>query len=125
LTRDQGLPLEAVHPGVAFGKRAHAAAAIDRVLSDLTGSSPVDGLVSGANGTFGDAAESAAVARHFPAAAGATLIPKRGLGEAPAASALLQVIVAALEVQSGRTRRALVPVVGFNQQASAAIVAAA
>jgi 3-oxoacyl-(acyl-carrier-protein) synthase len=50
--------------------------------------------------------------------------PKEQLGEAPGASALWQVIVAALAVRSGEVPRALVPVVGFNQQASAALLTA-
>jgi hypothetical protein len=82
-------------------------------------------MVSCANGTFADAAERAAVARYFPEAGQTPLIPKQALGEAPGASALLQIIAAALECEQGSSARVLVPVVGFNQQASAAIVARA
>lgn len=44
------------------------------------------------------------------------------LGEAPGASALWQVIHAALSVRGGEAASVLVPVVGFNQQAAAALV---
>lgn len=44
------------------------------------------------------------------------------LGEAPGASALWQLIYATLTVRRGEAATALVPVVGFNQQAAAALV---
>ncbi|MEQ1862114.1 MAG: beta-ketoacyl synthase N-terminal-like domain-containing protein [Chthoniobacteraceae bacterium] len=45
------------------------------------------------------------------------------LGDAPGASALWQVIYAALALRRGDVRSALVPVPGFNQQAAAALIA--
>jgi 3-oxoacyl-(acyl-carrier-protein) synthase len=125
LARTGSITLEAVHAGVAFARRADAPAAIDRVLEELASIGSAQCLVSGANGTFADAAEAAAVARHFSVATRRVLTPKRALGEAPGASALLQVIAAGLEVERGESERVLVPVVGFNQQASAALVARA
>jgi len=44
------------------------------------------------------------------------------LGEAPGASAMWQVIHAALLVRGGEVASALVPVAGFNQQAAAALI---
>ena len=124
LAREGPISVEAVHVGVAFQRRADAPAAIERVLAELVPGGAVQRVVSGANGSFADHAESAAVARHFPALP-APLMPKHALGEAPGASALMQVITAALACRLGSSRRVLVPVVGFNQQASAALVARA
>lgn len=125
LAREGPIALEAIHAGVAFQRRAEAPAAIDRVLAEFAARGPVELVVSCANGTFADAAEAAAVARHFPSLTRRPLIPKQALGEAPGASALLQIVAAALECKLGQSQRVLVPVVGFNQQASAAMVARA
>lgn len=46
--------------------------------------------------------------------------PAPQLGSAPGASALWQVVLAALALRSGEAASALVPVLGFNQQAAAA-----
>jgi hypothetical protein len=48
--------------------------------------------------------------------------PKMSLGEAPGASALWQVIAAAVALRQGEATRALASVIGFNQQSSAALV---
>lgn len=125
LAREGRVALEAIHPGEAFHRRADAPAAIGRVLAALEKWSDADRLVSSANGTFIDAAEAGATTLHFPKTRADVLVPKRTFGEAPGASALLQTIAAALSVERGESRRVLVPVIGFNQQASAAIVARA
>jgi len=46
--------------------------------------------------------------------------PAPQLGSAPGASALWQIVLAALALRAGEAQSALVPVVGFNQQAAAA-----
>jgi hypothetical protein len=108
------------HPGATFCRRRDAAPALGRVLEDLAGAPRPDLVVSGANGTFADrAADSALAARHTGIR---TLTPKRQLGEAPGASALLQIVLAAVALQKLELRNALVPVVGWNQQASAALI---
>ncbi len=122
LAREGRVKLAAVHAGVPFLRRQTAPAAMERVLAELPPGGGADLLVSGANGTFADEAERAAVAKHFPTPA-TTLRPKHALGEAPGASALFQIIAAAFEIDQQRAARALVPVVGFNQQASAALLA--
>ncbi len=119
LAREGRVKLDAVHAGVPFMRRAEASAAIGRVLEELRSMGEVDLIVSGANGGFGDAAERSAVERCYSVIA-RTLEPKRVFGEAPGASALFQIITAAIELEQGRATRALVPCVGFNQQASAA-----
>ncbi|MDQ3623078.1 MAG: hypothetical protein M3463_11390 [Verrucomicrobiota bacterium] len=109
------------HPGVSFFRQRDAATALEAVLADLARSGPVDLAVCSANGTFVDRAESSALARWFPRIE--TLTLGKSFGAAPGASALLQVITAALAVERKGAARVLVSVVGCNQQASAAIVA--
>jgi len=100
-------------PGVPFSRRAEAPAA----LREAIGSWQAGIIVSGANGTFADGAERMAFPRehtwHFP---------KEQLGEAPGASALWQVVHATHLVRSNEAPDAIVPVVGFNQQAGAALI---
>jgi 3-oxoacyl-(acyl-carrier-protein) synthase len=112
LERDGDLRVE-TQPGVSFSRRRDAAAALRSVAGDWQ----ADFVVSGANGTFIDRVEA-----HVLPRATRRLFPKRQLGEAPGASALWQTIVAALEVRSKTCASALVPVVGFNQQANCARV---
>lgn len=108
------------HPGTAFFRRTEATGALGRVLKDFSGAPPADLAVSSANGTFVDRAESTALASHQ--IAGRVFTPKRHFGEAPGAGALLQTVTAALALEKLNLREALVPVVGWNQQASAARV---
>ncbi len=103
------------HPGVPFFHRRDAAAALGRVLAEMKTAKPADVIVSSANSRFVDRAEAAAL----PAATH-TFFPKRYLGEAPGASALTQIVLATVALEKLGLHRALVPVVGFNQQASAA-----
>ncbi len=112
----------AIHDGIPFFRRTEAAAALARVLADLSTHGPFDTVVSCRNGTFIDRAEAAALTRHCPTAP--VLAPKRTLGESLGASALMQIVTAALSVEAGNARRALVPVIGWNQQASGAVLVA-
>ena len=106
------------HPGAAFLRQREASDALARVLKDLSDTPRPDLIVSSANGTFVDRAETTAISSHH--AGVRTLTPKHHLGEAPGASALLQTVVAALALEKLDLREALVTVVGWNQQASAA-----
>lgn len=117
LARDEGsIALEKVHPGVPFFRRAEAAAAIGQVHSELAKEGPVSLVVGSANGSFVDAAEAASLAKHFPGVP--VFQPKRGLGEALGAGALIQVILGALALQKRGLESVLVSVLGLNQQAS-------
>ncbi len=111
LSRAGRLGIE-THPGVPFFQQSGATAALRRVLSEL---GPGDFAVRSANGTFIDRAEANALGNAMP-----ELLPKRCLGEAPGASALIQTIAATLAVQKSAAQRAVVSVIGFNQQASGA-----
>jgi 3-oxoacyl-(acyl-carrier-protein) synthase len=109
-----------VHAGVPFFRRTEAAAALDRVLADLAPHAPFHAVVSCRNHTFIDAIESAALRKHAPDAQ--VYAPKETLGEALGAGALQQVLAATLALEAEDVRRILVPVIGWNQQASGAVI---
>ena len=117
LRREGRWPLH-THPGAAFGRQREASSALESVLQCFNAGPRPDLIVSSANGSFVDRAESAALASRRGEAR--TLTPKRHLGEAPGASALLQAVLAAVALEKLDKLHALVPVVGWNQQASAA-----
>lgn len=104
--------------GETYFRRRDCAGALRRCVDHFAPG--VDLIVSSANGTFVDRAE-----RPVLGDAGEVLRPKFQLGEALCAGTLWQVILAALAVQKGQARRALVPSIGFNQQAAAVEVSGA
>ncbi len=120
LGREGVCQLRAVTDGVPFFRQSEAAASLFAALRQLP-PDPASAVISSANGTFVDDAERQALemARGFVA----TIFPKVSLGDAFGASALMQMICA---VQSLRRQRAagpiLVPVIGLNQQAAAALI---
>lgn len=118
LGRDGKTALAKIHDGVSFTNRKQAGEAIARVHRELAGDADV--IVCAANGTFMDGAEQAAIKATRPFAGIVT--PKAQLGEALGASALLQTICGALAVENGAAKRALISVLGFNQQASGAVL---
>jgi 3-oxoacyl-(acyl-carrier-protein) synthase len=110
----------ATHAGAVFARQREAGAALEKVLAELRNSPPPELVVSSASQTFVDRAEKAALtARGLEAP---TLSPKTHFGEAPGASALLQVVLAAVALEKRALRTALVPVIGWNQQANTAFV---
>ena len=120
IAREGRCELRAIHDGVPFFHQAEAGAALERAVADVAASAPCDLVVSCGNGTFIERIESEVLARHCADAP--LYYPKRSLGEAPGASALLQVIAAAQALERTGAHSALVPVLGFNQQASAAVL---
>jgi len=118
LAREGSIDVPAIHPGVPFFRRREAASAIDRAYSEVLAGESVDIVIGGANGTFVDRIERAAIAKHCPRAE--CIFPKRAFGEALGAGALMQVVAAALAMRHGGKASALVSSIGFNQQASAA-----
>jgi 3-oxoacyl-[acyl-carrier-protein] synthase II len=139
LARDGPFTIECAHPGGCFTKRAEAAEILKQILSDL-GDTKIDVVISAANGTFVDRAESEAVRQIVPDAFVYTAKP--ALGESVGAGAVWQVILAAqalcsaelppvLHAQSADTLRlsrsrttltgahqAIVLSCGLNQQAA-------
>ncbi len=97
-------------PGQTIPNRRHATAALRASIEALGGPAP-DHIVDGANGTWLDAS----FAEFSPV--DLRISPKANIGEAIGASALQQVVLAT--TLGGRT---LVPALGWNQQAAAAIV---
>jgi 3-oxoacyl-(acyl-carrier-protein) synthase len=92
LARKGGIRVECVHPGGYFTRRAEAEELLKRILRDL-GQTDIDFVISSANGTFIDAAESRALQGLLPNALVYTAKP--ALGESVGAAGLWQVILAA------------------------------
>jgi Beta-ketoacyl synthase, N-terminal domain len=106
------------HPGATFLRQREAQGALERVLADFSTEPLPDLIVSSANQTFVDRAELAALQPRYGAIR--TLFPKRFFGEAPGAGALMQTVLAAVALEKLELGRALIPVIGFSQQASVA-----
>jgi 3-oxoacyl-(acyl-carrier-protein) synthase len=139
LARDGFVTMERAHPGGYFRKRAEAEKILKLILRDLT-QTETDFVVSSANGTFVDQAESQALQEVVPNALVYT--GKPALGESVGAAGLWQIILAAkalcskqippvlhadgsvrIRLPRSRTpvqsaRRAIVLSCGLNQQAA-------
>lgn len=120
VSREGKIHLRDIHDGIPFFNQTGARGAISKVLADLAANGPAGLVVSCANGTFIDRAEAAAIAESFPNAR--VDYPKRSLGEAPGASALLQTIYAAMALEKSRVDSALVSCLGWNQQAGGLVL---
>jgi 3-oxoacyl-(acyl-carrier-protein) synthase len=92
LARDGRIRIECAHRGGYFGRQAEAGELLKHILCDL-GQTEIDFVISSANGTFIDAAESHALQRLLPNALVYTVKP--ALGESVGAAGLWQVILAA------------------------------
>ena len=92
LAHNGRISIECAHPGGYFNRRAEAEKLLKRILCDL-GQAGVDFVISSANGTFIDRAESRALEEVVPNALVYTAKP--ALGESVGAAGLWQVIVAA------------------------------
>ena len=139
LAREGPFTIECAHPGGCFSKRAEAGDILRQILSDLS-ETQIDFVISGANGTFADQAESEAIGQIVPDALVYT--GKPALGESVGAAAVWQVILAAQALRSAElppvlqaypavtmrlshsrtsmpgARRAIVLSCGVNQQAA-------
>jgi 3-oxoacyl-(acyl-carrier-protein) synthase len=113
--------LQAVTPGVPFFRRSQAAPSMAAALAELPqGISPTQ-VISSANGTFVDAAEQAAIKDAYGDLP--TIFPKVSLGDAFGASALIQIVCAVQSLRREPSGPILVPVLGLNHQAAAALIA--
>jgi len=139
LGRDGFLTIEQAHPGAYFARRAEAEKISKGILCNL-GQLEIDFVISSANGTFVDQAESQALQKVVPNALVYT--GKPALGESVGSAGLWQIILAAqvlhskeippvlhadqsvrLRLSLSRTpvpsaRRAIVLSCGLNQQAA-------
>jgi hypothetical protein len=99
--------------------RQGEAAGVLREIAGRMGVGDAGVVVSSANGTYGDVAEVGGVG----GLEGARWIyPKRGVGEAFGASALMQVICGVMCVRRGETGRVVAPVVGLNYQVGVGVI---
>lgn len=134
------ITIECAHPGGYFTRRADAEKLLKHILCDLGQAEIVDLVISSANGTFIDRAESKALGELVPSALVYTVKP--ALGESVGATGLWQVIVAAEALRTAElppvlhanpnvpvrlsrsrrlipdARRAIVLSCGLNQQAA-------
>jgi 3-oxoacyl-(acyl-carrier-protein) synthase len=91
LAREGPFTIEFAHPGGCFTKRAEVCDILKQILGDLS-EIQIDFVISGANGTFVDQAESEAIGQIVPDAFVYT--GKPALGESVGAAAVWQVILA-------------------------------
>jgi 3-oxoacyl-(acyl-carrier-protein) synthase len=127
LGREGGLELTP-HPGNPIFRQTDAGSALRDVHAELAPGGEVDLVIGGANGTPADRIEKQVLAERFP---GAELYhPKLAFGESLGASALMQIVVAALALRHGGApgahgkpaNAALVSALGFNHQAGGAVL---
>jgi 3-oxoacyl-(acyl-carrier-protein) synthase len=97
LARDGFSAIERVHPGGYFIERSQAEKILTGILSDLS-QTEIDLIISSANGTFVDNAESRAVENVLPSSLVYT--GKPALGESVGAAGLWQIIFAAQALRS-------------------------
>jgi 3-oxoacyl-(acyl-carrier-protein) synthase len=97
LARNGLLSIERAHPGGYFFRRTEAEKILKAILRDLR-QTEIDFVISSANGTFIDRAESRALQQLIPSALVYTAKP--ALGESVGAAGLWQVIVAAQALRS-------------------------
>jgi 3-oxoacyl-(acyl-carrier-protein) synthase len=97
LARSGGCRIESAHPGGHFETQAEAGNMLKRVVGDLA-QTEIDFVISSANGTFIDRAESCVLQELTPGALVYTAKP--ALGESVGAAGLWQVIVAAQALRS-------------------------
>ena len=97
LTRNGSVTIERAHPGGHFGRRAEAKTILRRILQDLA-QMEIDIVISSANGTFIDHAESEPLREIVPNALVYT--GKPALGESVGAAGLWQIILAVQALRS-------------------------
>jgi len=143
LGRTYGIPLVRIGPGSTFFSRQDALVAARQVIQPMIEQEAPDCVISSANGTFIDQIEERVFRELLPT----TLVYsyKPALGDALGASSLFQTVFAALalrnqtvpgtlrggnrlpsltrESRTIKLRRALVTVIGFNQQVNSLLLA--
>jgi 3-oxoacyl-(acyl-carrier-protein) synthase len=118
LSRKGRYRLQAVSSGVPFFRQSEAGASLSAALAQLP--APPTRAIGSSNGTFVDRAERMAIeAAYGPIP---TLYPKVSLGDAFGASALMQMICAVQSLRRDPAGNVLVPVIGLNHQAAAALI---
>jgi len=129
LAREGKIALQ-VHAGLPVFHQRDGEAVLTRLIGELSPAGDIDAVIGSANGTFVDEQERRALAARLPQAA--VYFPKTAFGETLGGSALLQIVTGALALQYGtlpgvpaggkKIESVLVSALGFNQQASAAVL---
>ena len=104
LARQSPITIEQTHAGGYFARRADAEGILNRILRGLA-QTEIDFVISSANGTFIDQAESKALRQIIPDAIVYTAKP--ALGESVGAAGLWQVILGAQALRRGELPRLL------------------
>ena len=112
--------LRGVSDGVPFFHRSEAGESLTAAMGQLPPDITASRVISSANSTFVDYAEGAAIEAAYGSIP--TVFPKATLGDAFGASALMQIICATESLKRDPSAAVLVPVIGLNQQAAAALV---
>jgi hypothetical protein len=108
--------------GQSFVGREEAGGAIAAAVGEFADVGAIDFVISGANDTWADDLLADAISRSAFVAGAPVVLPKRHLGEALGAGALIQIVLAAAALADAKGKRALVASLGWNQQAAAALV---
>jgi 3-oxoacyl-(acyl-carrier-protein) synthase len=142
LGRTSGIPLLRTGPGLTFFSRQGALAIARQVVGEMIRSEYPDCIVSSANGTFADRIEAQVFRELLPETP--VYAYKPALGEALGASSVFQTVLASLSIRHQtipgtlhagdrlpalcresrpmKIGRALVPAIGFNQQANSLLL---
>jgi len=120
LSRAGQFRLQSITGGVPFFRQSEGSASLAAALRQLPPDIRPTRVISSANGTFVDHAERAAIEAAFGPLP--TLFPKISLGDPFGASALMQIICATQSLRRDPGGPVLIPVIGLNHQAAAALV---
>jgi hypothetical protein len=107
--------------GRTFYSHAEAGPALADALRAALKLGPPDFIVGGGNGTWTDRVIAKAIKETCPSPL-EIISPKKQLGEALGAGALLQLVLAVEGLKQRQSHRALVASLGWNQQAATAVV---
>ena len=121
LSREGLYRIQAVSGGVPFFRQSEAGDSLAGALGQLPREIQPCKVISCANGTFVDQAERAAIEDAYGPDV-PIIRPKVSLGDPFGASALMQIICAIRSLSRELAGSVLVPVIGLNQQAAAALV---
>lgn len=119
---DEEIQIARIHPGRTIRRSVDAASALRQVIGELTLGDIPDLAVLSASGGRAGLLEESVLKEIFPETK--LNSPKLVTGEAFAASTLLQCLCAWQEIRESRSRKVLVPIMGWGGQAGGALLVA-